>query len=349
MSISSVVKTYTFTNGTSANATEVNADLDALVTGVNNAIGAINTAAGSKPTLDARMDVSMNADGTMKSSITAGNEWIDPELSPTYVSATQFTVSGDHTDIYMQYRRLKITLAASTIYRDVSSSSYAAGSGLTTVTVATGLTDPLTSVEHSIITPISASDSCISLRGTTGYAAIDSANTASAIVARDASGNFAAGTITASVIGNVTGTASNSSKLDNNTLAQIQNMFYPIGSLYYNADDSTNPGTLLGFGTWAAFGAGRVVVGNGGGFSAGATGGETTHTLTEAEMPAHTHTFGGGTNDFKQSVQVSNGGGPFAPCTGGTSNAGVGGTTGSSTAHNNMQPYIVVYVWRRTA
>jgi hypothetical protein len=60
---------------------------------------------------------------------------------------------------------------------------------------------------------------------------------------------------------------------------------YPIGAIYTNATVATNPGTLLGFGTWTAFGAGRVMVGNGGGFSAGATGGS-----ADAVVVSHTHT-----------------------------------------------------------
>jgi len=69
---------------------------------------------------------------------------------------------------------------------------------------------------------------------------------------------------------------------------------YPVGSIYINATDDTNPATLLGFGTWAAFGAGRVIVGYDSGDgdfdTAEETGGSKTHTLTEAEMPSHTHT-----------------------------------------------------------
>lgn len=72
------------------------------------------------------------------------------------------------------------------------------------------------------------------------------------------------------------------------TLADV----YRIGHIYMSADP-TNPATLFGFGTWVAFGAGRVLVG----FDAGQsefdavekTGGTKTHALTVAEMPAHGH------------------------------------------------------------
>lgn len=350
-SISSVVKSYTFSNGTNANATEVNANFDVIVTGVNSAIGAINTAAGSKTSLDNRLDVSINDDGTVKSAITAGNEWINPELSPTYVSTNSFTVTGDQEDIYVAYRRLKIKLAASLVYTHVESSVYSSVSGLTTVTVHAGtLTNPITTVDHSIITPVGtfgASTSALDIRSSTGYEA-SVTNVGSTLVVRTANGSFDAGTITASFVGDVTGTASNASALENHTTLDILAHAYPVGSIYLNASVSTNPATLLGFGTWTAVGAGRMLLGKGGGYSAGATGGEATHTLTEAEMPAHTHTFGGGANDFKQSTQVSNGGGPFVPATGVANNAGSGGSAGSGAAHNNMPPYLVVYMWVRT-
>ena len=73
------------------------------------------------------------------------------------------------------------------------------------------------------------------------------------------------------------------------TLADV----YPVGSIYINAAVATNPGTLLGFGTWAAFGAGRVIVGidsTDTDFDAAEeTGGAKTHTLTVSELPSHTH------------------------------------------------------------
>ena len=70
---------------------------------------------------------------------------------------------------------------------------------------------------------------------------------------------------------------------------------YPIGSIYMNATVATNPATLLGFGTWVAFGAGKVPVG----IDATDTDfdviketvGTKTHTLTTSEIPSHTHTF----------------------------------------------------------
>jgi hypothetical protein len=73
------------------------------------------------------------------------------------------------------------------------------------------------------------------------------------------------------------------------TLAALGNLFYPVGSIYTNATDATNPGTLLGFGTWTAFGAGRVPVG----FDAGNVlfdTAEETGGSADAIVVSHTHT-----------------------------------------------------------
>ena len=156
MSITKPTKPYTFVNLTeTADATKVNADFDTVYSAVDDAIDAINAADGSKTSLANRLAVSMNDDGTMKSAITCGNEWINPELSPTYTSTTTFTVTGDQTDIYLQYRRLKITLAGGAVYSEVVSAAYTTS---TLVTIADAvLTDPITSVEHGVLTPASES------------------------------------------------------------------------------------------------------------------------------------------------------------------------------------------------
>lgn len=126
---------------------------------------------------------------------------------------------------------------------------------------------------------------------------------------------------------------------------------YPVGSIYINASVSTNPGTLLGFGTWVAFGAGRVPVGIDATQTefdtAEETGGAKTHTLSISEIPAHTHNQGshdssagdGGaynTEFIRDHSDTANGPNVESSSTGG------GG------AHNNLQPYIVVYMWKRT-
>lgn len=124
----------------------------------------------------------------------------------------------------------------------------------------------------------------------------------------------------------------------------VLEMVYPVGSIYINATVSTNPGTLLGFGTWSAFGAGKVIVGLDSGDTdfdtAEETGGAKTHTLTVNEMPAHTHTFPLGGSDTDGGIAAN----------GSSSNATeTTSSTGGGSAHNNLQPYIVCYMWKRTA
>lgn len=123
---------------------------------------------------------------------------------------------------------------------------------------------------------------------------------------------------------------------------------YPVGSIYISVV-STNPGTLFGMGTWTAFGAGRVLVGIDAGQTefdtVEETGGAKTHTLTESEIPSHSHT---------QTAPTSASGGAlrFAVDTnasGAVTDGNATGTTGGGGAHNNLQPYIVVYMWERTA
>ena len=120
---------------------------------------------------------------------------------------------------------------------------------------------------------------------------------------------------------------------------------YPVGSIYINAGVATNPGTLLGFGTWTAFGTGRTIVGvdsSDTDFDAvRETGGSKTHTLTIAELPAHSHTVAASTND-SDNAGISQGN-TINTTDVSTSSVGGGG------AHNNLQPYITAYMWRRTA
>lgn len=121
---------------------------------------------------------------------------------------------------------------------------------------------------------------------------------------------------------------------------------YPIGSIYMSVN-STNPGNLFG-GTWVAWGAGRVPVGYDSSQSefdtAGKTGGEKTHTLSSQEMPGHDHTIP--VNNAGSGIYSGGGTTYTGNLTG--SNAIATAITGGSGAHNNLQPYIVCYMWKRT-
>jgi len=131
--------------------------------------------------------------------------------------------------------------------------------------------------------------------------------------------------------------------------AAINAIVYPVGSIYFNATVATNPNTLLGFGTWAIYGAGKVMVGLDAGdtdFDAVTdTGGSKTHTLITAEMPAHTHTTSGNVSGTPGSATQTVGSGGSGPA----SNVNTSDSTGGGGAHNNLQPYVVVHMWKRTA
>lgn len=138
---------------------------------------------------------------------------------------------------------------------------------------------------------------------------------------------------------------------------------YPVGSIYINAGVTTNPATLLGFGTWTAFGAGKVMVGLNGSdtlFDAlEETGGSKdaivvshTHTATVTD-PGHTH----GISDDRTEVGTDIGGQQYRAFTGTSRNSSsnttgitvANSTTGSSGTNANLQPYITVAMWKRTA
>lgn len=176
--------------------------------------------------------------------------------------------------------------------------------------------------------------------------------------------------------------------------ATLLGKIYPIGSIYTNATDNTNPATLLGFGTWIAFGAGRVPVGYDSGTpafnTAEKTGGSAEVTLTGNQSGTSVHNHGdtgdnnrthNHTQDGHYHVVVGSNGGSPTVCFnqysgGGTGNWGTGGNIGitdtatpsigdnnrththtvsnstaanATTAHTNLQPYITVYMWKRTA
>lgn len=131
--------------------------------------------------------------------------------------------------------------------------------------------------------------------------------------------------------------------------AAINAIVYPVGSIYTNMAVATNPATLLGMGTWVAYGEGRVLVGkqSSGTFDTldESLGAETT-TLTVANLPAHTHT-----NNVSTSQSMFAPGNPAYSGGYGLTTAGsvASSSTGSGTAHNNLQPSVTVYMWKRTA
>lgn len=174
-------------------------------------------------------------------------------------------------------------------------------------------------------------------------------------------------------------TSDDSTKLATTAFVQdiadaVKSALYPVGSIYVNATSSTNPGTLLGFGTWTAFGAGRVMVGFNASDSLFDTAEETggskdaitvshTHTATTDTAGSHTHTLTmytspgdnpSGGNNFISTDNASQQG-PYTPAyltmasAGSHSHTFTTDSTGSSGTNANLQPYITVYMWKRTA
>lgn len=130
----------------------------------------------------------------------------------------------------------------------------------------------------------------------------------------------------------------------------VLNAIYPVGTIYTTVV-ATNPGTIFG-GTWVEFGAGRVLVGRSSGETefdtVEKTGGAKTVTLSTAQIPAHQHTVGdalwGQIEGYGQVTVGSTSNDNKADIVSGTSS-----WTGGGGAHNNIQPYIVVYFFKRTA
>ena len=174
-----------------------------------------------------------------------------------------------------------------------------------------------------------------------------------------------------------TGTTGVTQSFGNSTTALATTAFvqaalgalYPVGTIYTNATNSTNPGTLLGFGTWSAFAAGRVAVGFDSGNAlfdtAEETGGSAdaitvshTHTATSTSTvtdSGHIHTtlgFGQGTS----STFANGGGNATANVSTASATTGItvatsttNSSTGSSGTNANYQPYITVYMWKRVS
>jgi hypothetical protein len=139
-------------------------------------------------------------------------------------------------------------------------------------------------------------------------------------------------------------------------ITAVKAALYPVGSIYTNAEVATNPATLLGFGTWEAYAEGRVPVGkaSSGTFDTlNATGGAETdaHTLTLNEIPSHNHSNGSYDRLLKQdgNTTVASVDGSSGEPNLGSSGAIQAAGGGAAHTHDILQPYIVVYMWKRTA
>lgn len=167
---------------------------------------------------------------------------------------------------------------------------------------------------------------------------------------------------TTSIKNNVNKNTSDISQL-NSTISEYWKTIYPVGSIYISTSPTFNPNTIWG-GTWEQTASGRCLIGANSTYPLGSTGGSATHkhntkdhTLTEQEMPSHLHRFS--KPAWTNGEYVS---GDTYLCSYGYSNASkatFGSTdyTGGNKPHNHgettegstMQPYLAVYMWKRTA
>ena len=169
---------------------------------------------------------------------------------------------------------------------------------------------------------------------------------------------YSAATDYTDVITRLSAVETSVSTIENNYLSNV----YPVGSIYIGVSN-TNPGTLFG-GTWVSFGTGKTLVGIDSSQTefdtVEETGGEKTHTLTVDEMPSHNHSFVTQTTDGIWEAFNQYHLGPYGDTypkrpgfyRGSASIGGRGvyiGNEGGGDAHNNLQPYITVYMWKRTA
>lgn len=145
------------------------------------------------------------------------------------------------------------------------------------------------------------------------------------------------------------------------TMTALQAVF-PVGSIYINASNSANPSTLFGFGTWVAMSTGKVLVniaaGDASFNSLGQTGGNKdavvvshTHTATVTD-PGHSHSLSyiaGYQGNPSNTNEPVTGPGALVTSSATTGISVSNSSTGSSATNANLQPYIVVAMWERTA
>lgn len=224
-------------------------------------------------------------------------------------------------------------------------STYTAGNGI-------DITNDTISIDTSVVAEVSdiptkTSDLTNDGDGTTGSAYVATTDTGTVLTTM-----LADGAVTNAKLANVAVQNQNilngavtANKLDQSS---VINMIYPVGSIYMSATLSTpaQVASALG-GTWVAWGAGRVPVGvdtSDTDFdTAEETGGEKTHILTIQEMPRHNHVVRGNLKNQGTSAQFRELGNE------GNTNSGMTENTGGGQAHNNLQPYITCYMYKRTA
>lgn len=154
------------------------------------------------------------------------------------------------------------------------------------------------------------------------------------------------------------------------TYEAIRNLIYPVGSIYMSVN-STNPASLFG-GTWEQL-QDRFLLGAGNSYAGGSTGGESAVTLNASQIPSHYHTgttdgngnhsHTGNTLELRQTNSYNYSNDAARPISSSASHYGVQITNdagwhqhtfttssiGGNGSHNNMPPYLAVFMWKRTA
>lgn len=116
---------------------------------------------------------------------------------------------------------------------------------------------------------------------------------------------------------------------------------YPIGSIFITTN-TTNPSTYFG-GKWERIKGRFLLAADDSTYKIGSTGGEATVTLTVNQIPSHSHTLGFATQNNGSSYDMPIRARAYGSAASNYSTSAVGG----SQAHNNMPPYLVVYMWKR--
>lgn len=123
-------------------------------------------------------------------------------------------------------------------------------------------------------------------------------------------------------------------------------LIYPIGAIYLSVS-ATNPATLFG-GKWEQI-KDRFLLAAGDTYSNGSTGGEANHILTIEEMPSHKHQIKTNNDDFNNSPNGGNYGTTHDGANTWYNTNWYTENSGGNAAHNNMPPYLTVYMWKRVA
>ena len=242
---------------------------------------------------------------------------------------------------------------------------------------AAALIDQFSDAEATAASSASAAASSASAASNSATAAASSASAASASETNAKNSETNAASSAAAAATSETKIAAAVTQAVTQAVAEAKLAAHPVGS-YYWSSESTDPSALFG-GTWEQV-KDRFVLAAGDSYAVGATGGEATHTLAEAEMPSHKHYAYGDPTSQGSNFFVGWGsdgakdwsGARVTTKTWGSAEAytkeqwGEQGpnvvnqlfayqdnrtvsSTGGGAAHNNMPPYIAAYCWKRTA